>query len=410
MPNFYSFNGEVYLVNGIAKSCIYDIERNRLYSIGRSAANVIENLLTNGDKDVNPLVLNQLLENNIIIPSEAPMEKLPDIMELFKDQKRSIKFSWIEVTNICNLKCQHCYNDSNRTKITSMTFDEFKYVCDELSSFGVSEIQLIGGEPFTIPEPILFEMLKYAYSKFESIELFMNGTMVSRKQLEWMKTHVPGIRVALSLHSFIEEEQDKFTQVPGSFKKITQTLNNLKELEFTYRYVGVYTSMIEYGVESDFGVSYKRDYVRLAGRGSLCHYDCNLLKERFKTKDSFKFNNLRESLLDIWLSSCFAKFFYIASDLTIYPCVMERRFSHGNLRNKKLSEIINQELLNFSKENVKGCCDCEYRYLCLDCRPDSLSGDKYEKTWFCLYDEQSGKWSNPDSRIGELLKIEDIKR
>ena len=84
---------------------------------------------------------------------------------------------------------------------------------------------------------------------------------------------------------------------------------------------------------------------------------------------------------------------------------MERRFSHGNLKDKSLADIVSQSLLNFSKQQVKGCCDCEYRFVCLDCRPDSLSGDKYEKSWFCLYDEQNGIWRDSDERIKELLAL-----
>ncbi|MBQ7652256.1 MAG: SPASM domain-containing protein, partial [Victivallales bacterium] len=111
----------------------------------------------------------------------------------------------------------------------------------------------------------------------------------------------------------------------------------------------------------------------------------------------------RKTVLEIWAFNCFSKYFYIGSNLEVYPCVMERRFSHGNLAGKKLSEIVDQSLLNFSKEQVKGCRDCEYRFACLDCRPDSLSGDKYEKSWFCLYDEQNGVWRDSDERIKELL-------
>lgn len=399
----YKLNGEIYVVRGAAKCCIYDIEHNKLFSVDHQVADAIEKAVLGRSEDANPEILKVLVQNAIVIPSDAPMERLPHITEMFKGMQRKIQFAWIEVTNVCNLKCRHCYNETSRPCHKAMTLEEFRHVCDELIAFGISEVQLIGGEPFTIPEPTLFAMLSYAHERFKSIELFFNGTMVSRAQLEWMKLNVPKIRIALSLHSFIEEEQDKLTQIPGSFKKITETLKNLKELGMTYRYVGVYTSMIKVGQESDFGVPYKRDYIRLAGRGSLCHYDCKLLKERLKTRESFKFKDLRKTVLEIWAFNCFSKYFYIGSNLEVYPCVMERRFSHGNLTGKTLAEIVDQSLLNFSKENVKGCRDCEYRFACLDCRPDSLSGDKYEKSWFCLYDEQNGVWRDSEERIKELL-------
>ena len=399
----YKLNGEIYVVRGAAKCCIYDIEHNKLFSVDKSVADTIEHAVLGHGEPLSQSILAALTTNGIIVPTDAPMSSMPLITDMFKGRKREIEFAWIEVTNVCNLRCRHCYNETDRTCHRAMSFNEFAHVCDELVAYGVSEVQLIGGEPFTIPEKTLFAMLSYAHMRFKSIELFFNGTMVSREQLEWMKENVPKVRIALSLHSFIEEEQDKLTQVPGSYKKITETLRHLKELGMTYRYVGVYTSMIKVGNESDFGVPYKRDYIRLAGRGSLCHYDCKLLKERLKTRESFQFKDLRKTVLEIWSANCFSKYFYIGSNLEVYPCVMERRFSHGNLSGKKLSEIVDQSLLNFSKENVKGCRDCEYRFVCLDCRPDSLSGDKYEKSWFCLYDEQNGVWKDSDARIKELL-------
>ncbi len=399
----YKLNGEIYVVRGAAKYCIYDIGHNKLFSVDKQVADTIEHAVLGCECELNPAIVSTLLANDIIVPSDEPMAAMPTITDMFKGMKRDIEFAWIEVTNVCNLRCRHCYNETDRVCHKAMSLDEFKHVCDELVDYGITEIQLIGGEPFTIPEKTLFSMLSYAHDRFKSIELFFNGTMVSREQLEWMKNNVPKIRIALSLHSFIEEEQDKLTQVPGSYKKITETLKNLKELGMTYRYVGVYTSMIKVGEESNFGVPYKRDYIRLAGRGSLCHYDCKLLKERLKTRESFTFKDLRKTVLEIWAFNCFSKYFYIGSNLEVYPCVMERRFSHGNLKGKKLSEIVDQSLLNFSKENVKGCRDCEYRFACLDCRPDSLSGDKYEKSWFCLYDEQNGVWRDSDERIKELL-------
>ena len=402
---YYKLNGEIYVVRGAAKCCIYDVEHNKLFSVDKQVADTIEQAVSGKSEQLDADILNVLIENDILVPSDAPLSSLPSITDMFKGRKRAVDFAWIEVTNICNLKCRHCYNETNRECHRAMSLEDFKHVCDELVAYGVSEIQLIGGEPFTIPENTLFEMLRYAHEHFKAIEIFFNGTMVSRVQLEWMKENVPNVRIALSLHSFIEEEQDKFTQVPGSYKKIISTLNSLKELGMTFRYVGVYTSMIKGGKEEDYGVPYQRDYIRLAGRGSICHYDCKLLKERLKTRESFKFNDLRKTILDIWTSNCFSRYFYIGSNLEVYPCVMERRFSHGNLKDKSLADIVSQSLLNFSKQQVKGCCDCEYRFVCLDCRPDSLSGDKYEKSWFCLYDEQNGIWRDSDERIRELLAL-----
>lgn len=177
----YMLNGEIYVVRGAAKCCIYDIGHNKLFSVDHQVADTIENAVLGRSECLNHEILNVLLENKILLPSESPMARLPVITDMFKGMERKIKFAWIEVTNVCNLKCKHCYNETARPCHKAMTLDEFKHVCDELTAYGISEAQLIGGEPFTIPESTLFAMLSYAHERFKSIELFFNGTMVTRE-------------------------------------------------------------------------------------------------------------------------------------------------------------------------------------------------------------------------------------
>ena len=161
-----------------------------------------------------------------------------------------------------------------------------------------------------------------------------------------------------------------------------QTLHNLQQIGLPFRYVGIYAAGINIGEELDFGVPYRRDYIRLTGRGNLSHYDRQLLSEKIITLDTFKFNNLEDTLKSTYSECCFANYVYIGSDMNVYPCVMERRLCHGNLRNHSLSEILDKKLINFSKEDVKVCCQCEFRHICKDCRPDSLSMKVDDKPWY----------------------------
>jgi len=71
---------------------------------------------------------------------------------------------------------------------------------------------------------------------------------------------------------------------------------------------------------------------------------------------------------------------------------MERRFVHGNLRDKGISEILNKDICCLSKDEVDVCKLCEYRYICSDCRPDSNGREVYAKPWYCSYDPLRGAW------------------
>ena len=208
----------------------------------------------------------------------------------------------------------------------------------------------------------------------------------------------------MSLHSFIEDEHEKITQVKGSYKKSVNTLRIMQELGVKFRYVGIYADGIEIGKELDFGVPYRRDYIRLTGRGNLKHYNRKLLEEKIITQDNLKFKDLTKKLKMIYSEYCFANYLYIGSDLNVYPCVMERRLCHGNIRNHSLTEIIDKNLINYSKENVKECRECEFRHLCKDCRPDSLGMEINDKPWYCSYNVNRGQWENKDKFIDKLLE------
>lgn len=78
--------------------------------------------------------------------------------------------------------------------------------------------------------------------------------------------------------------------------------------------------------------------------------------------------------------------------------------SYGNIKDTTLEEALNKQgfkdVWNIKKDDVKICQDCEYRYICQDCRayienPD----DMYSKPLKCGYNPYTGIWedwsSNP---------------
>lgn len=399
----YNIKPGVYVVEGKKKVSIYDCPENKHYWVDKDVAlflhRVADRTITAADNEL----LSAAKELALIVETEETnKQNWPDIHELFQFP-RHIDYAWIELTNQCNLRCSHCYNETMERQKRSLSYDDFVHVADELVRYGIKSVQLIGGEPFVIKESLLFKMLDYASSVFTEFEIFFNGTLTSKEQLIRIKEKYPNCKIAMSLHSFIEEEHEKITRVKGSYKKSVETLHNLQELSIPFRYVGIYAAGINVGEELDFGVPYRRDYIRLTGRGNLTHYNRELLYEKIITLDTFKFQNLSETLKCTYSEYCFANYVYVGSDMNVYPCVMERRLTHGNLRNHSLSEIIDKTIINFSKDLVNECKDCEFRHLCKDCRPDSLSTKLYDKPWYCTYNVELGEWEDKDLFIDNLI-------
>lgn len=394
---YYSLNDDIYVVSGAKYGCIYDLPNNKLHKISKDAYDLLIRV-SNGD-DINNTQEEQFLKSlaslGIVYLVTSPIKSTKSIEDVFS-YKRNIDFAWIELTNICNLRCIHCYNEHAQCSKVHLSLEDFKWVVDQLCSIGIEKIQLIGGEPFLINKGILFEMMDYLSSRVKGFELFTNGTVATDDDWKMIKERYSNVSVATSLHSYLKEEHEKVTQVEDSYNKTVKTLKLLNELNIPHRFVGTYIAGINISKDDTIGQPSRRDYVRLSGRASLGLYNDELLKKRLISEKTLHSGDLRKTLNSIYEENCFSTHLYVGADMNVYPCPMERRVCHGNLKGNYIQDILKSQILHFTKNEVEGCKDCEYRYICRDCRPDSLTGNFNEKPWYCTYNPYSGEWESFD--------------
>ena len=317
--------------------------------------------------------------------------------------KPVIGFVWIEITTFCNLKCLHCYNEAESSCGQVMPYEDFCRVIDELVAFGVRKVQLIGGEPLTLGDR-LTEYLDYLAGKFDYVEIFTNGTLMTDGLISYIKEH--GIRVALSLYSYSPDEHDKVTRVPGSWARTNETIRRLRENGIPYAVKNVLMKGVSLGERNTdlYTLTPKKDVVRLTGRASASLLTRELARKRLITKRSFR-RKLSRDFVRRCLSghNCFSRRLYFAADLTVYPCVIERRISHGNLLGSHLPDIINEDILSLNKDRIHECSECEFRYCCHDCRPDSGGRNLHAKAWYCTYLPLLGQWQDEETFLRERL-------
>lgn len=391
-------NDGIYPVSGKAKDCLYDLNRKRLWQIGKDTAALIRRCITEPDAGFSPaeqIAIQKLRDAEILIAGEG---SIPDITELRREPL--IRAAWIEVCTVCNLRCIHCYNGEQLQML--MSLQDFREVCEKLSAYGIQQVQLIGGEPFSHPD--IITMLQTASEKFSTVEIFTNGTMLTKEHCAVMKAH--RIRTALSVYSYRDDMHDAVTGIPGSHRKTEQAVTLLSDYGIMHRIAPIRMAGIAIGERGE--KLYRltdADIVRTAGRGSLRLLDAPLLREKLITKETFRRPPDSDKVIAaVSGNSCFARKIYVAADLTVYPCVMERRIRHGTIRGHSLDEVLNPAVMRLNKDHVTGCRDCEYRYACSDCRPDSLCSDIAAKPYYCTYDEQRGVWLDPDAVIEMLLR------
>lgn len=401
---YYALNKDVYLVRGAKKHCLYDLSNGNLYHITDPAAQIIATVI---NADAAPVlsedqeaVITQLLEEQLLV-QQAEKGKLTDIQSLRKSPMPY--FSWIEVTRKCNLACSFCYEGSDPHCVERMSLKEFKYVADQLKENGIRQIQFIGGEPMILRDE-LRQMIDYCRDYFEFIEVYSNGVLINESWAQYFKNN--NIYVALSIHSYIAEEHDRLTTVKHSHRKVLRGLNLLKQYKVKYRIGTVRSSSCNIG-EKPAGTNYtlKPKAPKVVGRADLSDYSLEMFKQKAITKATKQYKLNREAVITALSGhQCFSKDLYISSLLDVYPCVMERRMSHGNLKQKPLKDILNQDIIKFNKDKIEGCKDCEFRYGCFDCRPDSNGHGLDQKPWYCSYNAKTGEWADLEQMYEYLKK------
>ena len=126
-------------------------------------------------------------------------------------------------TRTCNLKCRHCYMNSDSSKYQGeLTTDEAKKFIDDLADFKVPVLLFSGGEPLIRPD--FFELAAYAAKKNVRPTLSTNGTLITREIAQEIKNIGVGY-VGISLDG-LKTVNDKFRGVDGAFKLALRGIEN----------------------------------------------------------------------------------------------------------------------------------------------------------------------------------------
>ena len=118
-------------------------------------------------------------------------------------------------------------------------------------------------------------------------------------------------------------------------------------------------------------------------------------------------------------NTCLNRKISIDADGNIKNCPSMKE-SYGNIKDTTLEEALNKpgfrKYWNIKKDDITKCKDCEFRYICTDCRayledPDDI----YSAPLKCGYDPYTGKWEkwskNPlKQKAIEYYGMEDLVR
>ncbi|MCE5326278.1 MAG: radical SAM protein [Planctomycetaceae bacterium] len=121
------------------------------------------------------------------------------------------------VTRSCNLKCVHCYTDSQSCRYSGeLTTDECKAVLDDLAAFHVPAVLFSGGEPLVRGD--LLELAAHARKQGLHVVLSTNGTLIDAEVARQFK-ELEFAYIGISLDGAAAEIHDRFRGVAGAFDR-----------------------------------------------------------------------------------------------------------------------------------------------------------------------------------------------
>ncbi|MEM4576377.1 MAG: radical SAM protein [Candidatus Nezhaarchaeales archaeon] len=317
-------------------------------------------------------------------------------------------------TNMCNLKCKHCYQRADRPSPDELTLSEKMGVVNQLDEADVAAIAFSGGEPLIHPD---FPVVAHeAASRGMYVSVATNGTMITRELAGKLKEL--GVKyVEVSLDSVNSRRHDNFRGVPGAWEKAVRGIKSCIEEGLTTGVAMTLTKMNHHEVEDmvdfceDLGVNRVIFFNFIpTGRGvDITDWDLTpeereeALKTIYKLARSRKLEvvstapqlarvSLQESsgcvvapthfslaadpgilALAEFIGGCGAGRIYSAIEPNgdVVPCVF-MPIKVGNLKSERFEDLWNKSSILLRLRNRESfeepCGKCQYKYVCGGCR------------------------------------------
>ncbi len=148
--------------------------------------------------------------------------------------KEQFYIQW-HITNLCNLRCKHCYQD-NFSKENDLDWAGLRKISDNIFATlqewdKIACIHLTGGEPLLKPE--LFSLLNYLDRSplVEELGIITNGLFFDREWVERLSSFSKLKKIKISLDGADAETNDSIRR-EMTFEKVIQNLSLFKGNDF----------------------------------------------------------------------------------------------------------------------------------------------------------------------------------
>ena len=321
--------------------------------------------------------------------------------------------SW-NTTRQCHLKCKHCYRDAGLKDQDELDTAQGKKLIKELAAAGFKMIILSGGEPLLRPD--IVELTAYAKESGMRTVFGTTGTILDLKLAEELK-NAGAMCMGISLDSAEPAMHDDFRQVPGSWEKAVEGMENCLQVGLPFQ---IHTTVVnenfkEFEKITDFAVksgarAHHIFFLVPTGRGKDIEEDS--LRQRQYEQLIHRILK-KQGEVDIEIKpTCAPQFMRAAAQKGVdmrfsrgclagrsYCCILPNGDLHpcpylpikvGNVRETDFKELWQEsQVLKDLREPSQGKCgDCRYEEICGGCRARAYyysEGDYMAEDPWCVY-------------------------
>ncbi|MBP8016790.1 SPASM domain-containing protein [Candidatus Gracilibacteria bacterium] len=313
----------------------------------------------------------------------------------------------ISISNKCNFKCVHCYNNSlskknyitgNNALSQIEAYKKLKNLISKIISIkNVKIIKFFGGEPLLYKNALKKIITEPAFKKLKW-SIITNFSLLTKKDIIFFTKNNVNIKFNFDINN---ETYNKITGATTNkyYNNILKLLPIIKSFKTKFR-IGIvlthlnnnlfkfYLLLKKYNLQDRFIYNYVSTSNK---KYMLSEEDINKFKQDFIKLINEDIKSSRDKKLKIFntprlpINSCGAFYNYIAFDLlgNIYPChrfiglkkyVFENIFEYTNSNNKKIDKFIkkNNEILKIK------CSNCYLNNFCKgNCHYDRLISKHY---------------------------------
>ena len=416
---YFFLNKNIRITTGYKYGLIHDFNNRKIYRISREFAEILVNLNNgvpvesiNGDFSTFENCLKRLSDYNVGFFAKEKQEFCGTNEKNFSNR---IEMLWLNLTSKCNYKCLHCYEESSPQVLEKekLTIDDYSRLIHNLKSkFGITAIQLIGGEPLLKGKDFIFKLLDIIIAEhIPFIEVYTNCALIDEEYCKYFQKN--NIHLATSLYSEFKEKHDSITQVKGSYDNLLDKIKLLQKYKIDLRVSAVIMnsnkdeikSLSSFVVDKLKVKNYKIDLIRPIGRGKskkIMPLDLFVEQRAINPRD-FCVDSVQQYDYNRHFQSCWGNKLCINSLGEVFPCIMSSfKICMIDDLEQKWGEGKSFRYINNDK--VKICQDCEFRYICYDCKAMDEHSGIYEKPYYCFYNPYLGEWDFKDSK-NKILEV-----